>query len=210
MTPDMQSARAGYRRPQVRRADGGTTVRSGGRVAEAARTGQLPPGRTLPPGNPPMSLGNPPVSARADLIAKPATISGPHERAAIAGEAAVAGEEAGLSAGGRRSRTFTRPRMVERAARRAREETSIAKVIPLLAVLVVTVAGIYIAWLKGSAGGGEGGVVGGAALLAAAVARLVLPTQVVGLLATRKRALDVTTLAVFGACLLVMGLVLPS
>jgi hypothetical protein len=100
--------------------------------------------------------------------------------------------------------------MVERAARRAREETSIAKVIPLLAVLVVTVAGIYIAWLKGSAGGGEGGVVGGAALLAAAVARLVLPTQVVGLLATRKRALDVTTLAVFGACLLVMGLVLPS
>ena len=100
--------------------------------------------------------------------------------------------------------------MVERAARRAREDASIAKVIPLLAVMVVTVAGIYIAWLKGSAGGGEGGVVGGAALLAAAVARLVLPTQVVGLLATRKRALDVITLTVFGACLLVMGLVLPS
>jgi len=196
MTPDMQSARAGYRRPQVRRADGGTTVRSGGRVAAAARTGQLPPGGTTP--------RTPPMSARAGLIAKPATIPGPHERAAITGE------EADLSASGRRSHTSTRPRMVERAARRAREETSIAKVIPLLAVLVVTVAGIYIAWLKGSAGGGEGGVVGGAALLAAAVARLVLPTQVVGLLATRKRALDVTTLAVFGACLLVMGLVLPS
>jgi len=197
MTPDMQSARAGYRRPQVRRADGGTTVRSGGRVAAAARTGQLPPGGTLSPSNPPMP-------ARAGLIAKPATIPGPHERAAITGE------EADLSASGRRSHTSTRPRMVERAARRAREETSIAKVIPLLAVLVVTVAGIYIAWLKGSAGGGEGGVVGGAALLAAAVARLVLPAQVIGLLATRKRALDVTTLAVLGVCLLVTGLVLPS
>ena len=100
--------------------------------------------------------------------------------------------------------------MVERAARRAKGEASIAKVIPLLAVMVVTVAGIYIAWLKGSAGGGEGGVVGGAALLAASVARLLLPTQVVGLLATRNRALDVTTLAVFGICLLVTGLVLPS
>jgi hypothetical protein len=76
--------------------------------------------------------------------------------------------------------------------------------------MVVTVAGIYIAWLKGSAGGGEGGVVGGAALLAAAVARLVLPTQVVGLLATRNRALDVMTLTALGVCLLVMGLVLPS
>lgn len=176
MTPDMQSARAGYRRPQVRWADGGTTVRSGERAVEAARTGQLRLGGTLSPGNPPT---------------------------------AITGEEEDLSAGGRRSRTPTRPRMVG-AARRAREETSIAKVIPLLAVLVVTVAGIYIAWLKGSAGGGEGGVVGGAALLAAAVARLVLPTRVIGLLATRKRALDVTTLASFGACLLVMGLVLPS
>jgi len=99
--------------------------------------------------------------------------------------------------------------MVERAARRAREEASIAKVIPLLVVIVVTVAGIYIAWLKGSAGGGEGGVIGGAALLAAAVARLVLPTRVVGLLATRNKAVDVITLTALGVCLLGLGLVLP-
>jgi hypothetical protein len=79
----------------------------------------------------------------------------------------------------------------------------------LLAVLVVTVAGVYIAWEKGSAGGGEGGVVGGAALLVAAVARLVLPTRLVGLLATRKRGIDVITLTAFGASLLVAGLVLP-
>jgi hypothetical protein len=108
------------------------------------------------------------------------------------------------------TRTSTRSRMMARAARRAQEDASIAKVIPLLAVLVVTVAGVYIAWEKGSAGGGEGGVVAGGALLGAAVARLVLPAGVVGLLATRKRAIDVVTLTVFGASLLIAGLVLPG
>ena len=94
-------------------------------------------------------------------------------------------------------------------AKRAREDTGFAGAIPLLAVLVVTIAGVYIAWHKGSAGGGEGGVIGGAALLAAAVARLLLPARVAGLLATRKRANDVATFAIFGIGLLVAGLVLP-
>jgi len=177
MTPETQSARAGYRRPQVRRMAGGTTARSGGLVAEAARTGEW------------------------GAVAHPAP-SSPRPRTVVPREDAPASTTAAQRA--------PRSRIVERAARRAREEASIAKVIPLLAVMVVTVAGIYIAWLKGSAGGGEGGVVGGAALLAAAVARLVLPTQVVGLLATRNRALDVMTLTALGVCLLVMGLVLPS
>jgi hypothetical protein len=79
----------------------------------------------------------------------------------------------------------------------------------LLAVLVVVAAGVYIAWRQGSAGAGDGGVVGGVALIAAAVARLLLPARLVGLLATRKRAIDVITLTVFGACLLIAGLVLP-
>jgi hypothetical protein len=100
--------------------------------------------------------------------------------------------------------------MVARAARRAQEDASLVKVIPLLAVMVVTVAGVYIAWEKGSAGGGQGGVVAGCALLGAAVARLVLPAELAGLLATRKRAIDVVTLAIFGVCLLVAGLVLPG
>lgn len=90
------------------------------------------------------------------------------------------------------------------------EDASIVRVIPLLAVLVVTVAGVYIAWQKGSAGGGEGGVVGGVALLVAAAARLLLPTRLAGLLAMRKRANDVVTLALFGVGLLVAGLVLPG
>jgi hypothetical protein len=102
--------------------------------------------------------------------------------------------------------TTTRP--VSRAPA-SRGDASIVKVIPLLAVMVVTAAGVYIAWQKGSAGGGEGGVVAGAGLLAAAAARLLLPAQVVGLLAMRKRAIDVATLAAFGTCLLVAGLLLP-
>jgi Protein of unknown function (DUF3017) len=100
------------------------------------------------------------------------------------------------------------PQLTARA-KRAREDASIAGVIPLLAVLVVTVAGVYIAWREGSAGGGEGGVVAGTALLGGALARLLIPVRLAGLLATRKRATDVVTLAIFGAALLVVGLVLP-
>jgi hypothetical protein len=94
-------------------------------------------------------------------------------------------------------------------AARAREDASIVGVIPLVAVLVVATAGVYIAWRQGSAGGGEGGVIGGAALLAGAVVRLFLPARLAGLLATRKRATDVLTLAAFGAGLLAASLVLP-
>ncbi len=94
-------------------------------------------------------------------------------------------------------------------ARRAREDASIVCVVPLLAVLVVAVAGVYIAWRQGSAGGREGGVVAGCALLAAAAARLLLPAGLAGLLAVRKRPTDVCTLAALGIGLLVVGLVLP-
>jgi hypothetical protein len=94
-------------------------------------------------------------------------------------------------------------------AARSAEDASIVGVIPLVAVLVVATAGVYVAWRQGPAGGGEGGVIGGAALLAGAVVRLFLPARLAGLLATRKRATDVLTLAVFGAGLLVTGLVLP-
>jgi hypothetical protein len=81
--------------------------------------------------------------------------------------------------------------------------------IPYLGVLVCMLAGVYIAWRQGSAGGGWGGVVCGLALLAAAVIRLVLPARLIGLLAMRKRAIDVLTLTIFGVGLLVAGLVLP-
>jgi hypothetical protein len=78
-----------------------------------------------------------------------------------------------------------------------------------VAVLVVTTAGVYLAWRQGSARVGEGGVVAGVALLVGAVARLLLPPRLAGLLATRKRATDVITFTIFGAGLLIAGLVLP-
>src|ERR1700761_3098831 len=68
------------------------------------------------------------------------------------------------------------PQLTARA-KRAKEDASIVGVIPLLAVLVVTVAGVYIAWREGSAGGGEGGVVAGIALLGGALARLLIPVR---------------------------------
>jgi hypothetical protein len=81
--------------------------------------------------------------------------------------------------------------------------------IPYLAVLGCAAAGVYIAWNSGPQGGGQGGVIVGSALLAAAVARLVLPARLVSLLASRHRVTDAATLTVFGAGLLVAGLVLP-
>jgi hypothetical protein len=90
-----------------------------------------------------------------------------------------------------------------------RQDRSIVGFVPYLAVLVCAVVGVYIAWRDGSAGGGDGAAVLGAALLAAAVARLLLPARLARLLATRKRATDVLTLTVFGLGLLVLGLVLP-
>jgi hypothetical protein len=95
------------------------------------------------------------------------------------------------------------------AATRARGDGSIVSLVPYLAVLICTLAGVYVAWHQGAAGAGRGGIVSGLALLAAAVLRLLLPARLVGLLGTRKRAIDVLTLTVFGAGLLVAGLVLP-
>jgi DUF3017 family protein len=91
---------------------------------------------------------------------------------------------------------------------RAGNDGGIVGVIPYLVVLVCVVAGLYIAWSQGSAGG-KGAVVGGVALLIAAFVRLALPARLAGLLGTRKRVTDVLTLAVIGAGLIIAGLVLP-
>ena len=65
---------------------------------------------------------------------------------------------------------------------RSRDDGGIVGVIPYLVVLVCAVAGLYIAWRQGSAGGGRGAVVGGIALLVGAGVRLALPTRLAGLL----------------------------
>lgn len=95
------------------------------------------------------------------------------------------------------------------AASRARRDRGMIGVVPYLAVLVCTVAGVYIAWRLGSAGGGRGAVIAGVAFLVAAMVRLALPDRLAGLLASRRRVTDVLVLTVFAAGLLVAGLVLP-
>ena len=154
MTPETQQARAGHRRPQGKRRDAETAIRSVPVAAEAARTGR--------PGG----------------AARPAHASH-RERAE---EVTSRQGDADSRRGGGQAET----RGYAGHARRAQEDASIVGVVPLLAVLVVAVAGVYIAWRQGSAGGREGGVVAGCALLAAAVARLLLPAGLAGLLAVQE------------------------
>ena len=80
--------------------------------------------------------------------------------------------------------------------------------VPYLVFLACAVGGIVWAW-RGSHDVGNGAGVVGGALLAAAVARLVLPESAVGLLASRRRFADVLALGILGAGLLVLALVLP-
>lgn len=101
-----------------------------------------------------------------------------------------------------------------KAARHAAAPPVLARgagLIAYLAVITGVAAGIYIAWRQG--GGyvaGQGGVIAGATLLVAAVVRLALPRQLMGLLAVRNRGTDAVTLLALGACLLTVGLVLPG
>lgn len=143
-----------------------------------------------------------PVPAPAGLIAKSAIAGGPYGRTAASGAART-------GHGGAVAQPSHASRQSKAAAERAREDAGIVGVVPLVAVLIVTTAGVYLAWRQGSARVGEGGVIAGIALLVGAVARLLLPPRLAGLLATRKRATDVITLTIFGASLLVAGLVLP-
>jgi hypothetical protein len=81
--------------------------------------------------------------------------------------------------------------------------------LPYLVVLACTVGGCLWAW-RGAHDVSRGSEVVGAVLLAAAVARLLLPQNAVGLLACRRRFADVLALGAFGIGLLVLALVLPS
>jgi hypothetical protein len=80
--------------------------------------------------------------------------------------------------------------------------------LPYLIVLACTVGGCVWAW-RGAHSVGSGTEVVGGALLAAAIGRLLLPQNAVGLLASRRRFADVLALGALGAGLLVLALVLP-
>lgn len=80
--------------------------------------------------------------------------------------------------------------------------------LPYLIVLGGVAAGIAVAW-QGSRRAAPGVAVVGCSLLAAALARLILPDRYAGLLASRRKASDVLAFAVLGAAVLAVVLSLP-
>jgi len=105
-----------------------------------------------------------------------------------------------------RAARTTRTTRATHAARGARP--SKLAWLPYLIVLAGTAAGMLVAW-HGSKYAGRGAALIGASLLAAALARLILPARYVGLLATRRKASDVLGFAVFGAAVLAVAIALP-
>jgi hypothetical protein len=77
-----------------------------------------------------------------------------------------------------------------------------------LIVLAGVAVGLYISW-QGSQNTARGAGLVGCSLLAAALARLVLPPRYAGPLTSRGRTSDVLAFTAFGAGVLVAALILP-
>ena len=105
-----------------------------------------------------------------------------------------------------RAARTTRTTRTTRAARDPRP--SKLAWLPYLTVLAGTAAGMFVVW-HGSKYAGRGAALIGASLLAAALARLILPERYAGPLVTRRKASDVLGFAVFGAAVLAVAIALP-
>lgn len=105
------------------------------------------------------------------------------------------------------------PRARDRAKARANDSdepavTGVLAWVPYLVLLAGAAAALFVV-SKGSAYALRGIAVLGGTLLAAALARFLLPNRFAGLLASRRKASDVLAFAVFGAALLAVALSLP-
>jgi hypothetical protein len=136
------------------------------------------------------------LTGMAGPPAGPAGPAGPVGRSRANGPTAgpLAGPPAGQS---RRSR-----------ARRPGPPGGAAAQLPYLIVLCGVIAGLVLIW-QGAHYVRPGTLAVAGALFVAAAARLILPEQRAGLLASRRRSIDVTALAILAVGLLVAGLVLP-
>ena len=103
-----------------------------------------------------------------------------------------------------------RPRAASPRAAAGRDEAGARGLgwLPYLIVLAGVAAGMFAAW-QGSKYATAGIAVVGGSLLAAALARLILPERYAGLLASRRKASDVLAFAVLGAAVLTVVLSLP-
>lgn len=93
-------------------------------------------------------------------------------------------------------------------ARRAGNPRGAVAQLPYLIVLCGVIAGLALIW-QGAHYVRPGTLTVAGAVFVAAAARLVLPEGQAGLLASRRRSIDVTALAILAVGLLVAGLVLP-
>jgi hypothetical protein len=91
----------------------------------------------------------------------------------------------------------------------ARAKPSRAAQVPYLIVLAITIGALAWIWQGGIQHAKEGTLALAGAMFIGALARLVLPKPRAGMLASRRRLVDVVCLAALAVGLLVAGLVLP-
>jgi hypothetical protein len=124
------------------------------------------------------------------------------------GAAGSRGSRAPDTTDGRRSRAPDAPAgRGSRAA--ARAKPSRAAQVPYLVVLAITIGALAWIWQGGIQHAKEGTLALAGAMFIGALARLVLPKSRAGMLASRRRLVDVVCLAALAVGLLVAGLVLP-
>jgi hypothetical protein len=96
-----------------------------------------------------------------------------------------------------------------RGSRAARARPPRTAQLPYLFVLAVTIGALAWIWQGGIQHAKEGTLALAGAMFIGALARLVLPQPRAGMLASRRRLVDVVCLAALAVGLLVAGLVLP-
>ena len=95
------------------------------------------------------------------------------------------------------------------AARASQARSARGGWLPYLLVLSCAMAGLAWIWAGGAHAAKGGTLTLAGAMFVGAFARLVLPESRIGMLASRKRFIDVVTMAALGAGLLTAGLLLP-
>jgi Protein of unknown function (DUF3017) len=125
--------------------------------------------------------------------------------AAGAGQAASSQPDAGQAPTGRAGAG----QAVTGGAGASRASTARGGWLPYLLVLSCAVFGLAWIWAGGAHAAKGGTLALAGAMFVGALARLVLPESRIGMLASRKRFIDVATMAALGAALLAAGLLLP-
>jgi len=158
----------------------------------------------------PMGDGAPPLDAAAPPpVHHEAFVTAPGAAAPLAPAPATAALPI-PAPGAAAPRAAVGHRTARRLAAREREAPGAGLLawVPYLIVLAGAAAGMFLVW-QGPNYVGRGAGLAGCSLIAAALARLILPPRYAGLLASRGKASDVLAFAVFGAAVVAVALMLP-